>query len=102
MSRSFGAGQPIWFKCPIARRTTRRLGIHTKGGRNIQLTGQRRERASNRTGALRSDSRFVYQFKCLDCGHVGWSRHIQVARRYAQEFPQKGDSKSVNSHKTNR
>ena len=88
MSRSFGAGSPVWFKCPVARSTTRRLGIHRKGGRNYQLTGQRRPKLCAGATGLRSDGRFVYQFKCLDCGHVGWSRHIEVARRFKREFPE--------------
>lgn len=87
VSRSFGAGQPVWFKCPISRRLTHRPVIHTKGGRNYQLTGRRRRSFSSLSGSLRSDSRYVYEFKCLDCGHVGWSRHITLSRRFNQEFP---------------
>jgi hypothetical protein len=88
MSRSFGAGSPVWFKCPFARSKARRSSIHTDGGRNYQLTGRRLAKRCAGAVGLRSDSLFVYEFKCLDCGHVGWSRHVTLARRFKREFPE--------------
>lgn len=88
MGRSAGTGQPIWVKCPVARRTVG-VGPFTHGPKsNLKLTGRRRHRFSRLAGSGgRSDTRFIYEFQCLDCGHVGWSRHIDIARRFKREFP---------------
>lgn len=48
----------------------------------MQLTGRRRYRFTGNGG--RVDSSYQYEFKCLDCGHVGWSRHGEIAARWQQ------------------
>lgn len=89
MGRSAGTGQPVWFKCPNARSTwNRKQPGHPAAGSNVELTGERRRSYSRYAGSGgRSDINFVYRFRCLDCGHVGWSRHIDIARRFKREFP---------------
>lgn len=91
MSRSAGTGQPVSFRCPKARRDRGFPGlgsVHAAGGPRVKLTGERRRSYSRYAGSGgRSDINFCYQFRCLDCDHVGWSRHIDIARRFKREFP---------------
>jgi len=64
------AGQPISFKCPKCR---------SRGWVSYELTGKTRKRLSqgmNHHGWGDTS----YQYRC-GCGHVGWSRHPDVARR---------------------
>ncbi len=51
----------------------------------MDLTGRRRVRWA-RIGGARTDTKHQYEYKCLDCGFVGWTRHIGIARRWAEQF----------------
>jgi hypothetical protein len=53
--------------------------------RRLELTGRRRARRA-RGGGGRTDSRDQYEYRCRDCGHVGWTRHKQISERWAVEF----------------
>lgn len=66
MGRSSGTGQPLWFKCPQC------LGSCF----GVKLTGKKRKLATGGYG--RSDP-FIREYVC-SCGHIGWSRHRDLAR----------------------
>lgn len=88
MSRSAGPGHPHYFRCSQCRLTTNRYE-HGRGGfiHHVELTGRRRHDFSPHGGASqRIDNWHVYQYKCRDCGHVGWSRHTQLADRWIREY----------------
>ncbi len=81
-----GTGQPMWFQCgkcrlaggPYWRLDTssgRRMRSMGKSDR-IELTG--RTRAAPQGNAFGRSTTRRREFKCLDCGHVGWSRHVDL------------------------
>lgn len=90
MPGSTGTGHPITFKCP---KCIRQFGWRSgpRRGYNYEVTGKVRPltTAQQGYGGLRV-VRFRVQFKCLDCGHVGWSRHRDVACKLQQRFQVSG------------
>lgn len=83
MSRSAGPGSPIYFrcaKCRTKRRTEGKLGMH------YEVTGRARHQRSNRGNATGvRHGTIAYEYRCLDCQHVGWSRHDDLARAIARQ-----------------
>lgn len=88
------AGQPHSFYCSKCRRSpgfTKRMvlnGKHTTvggyaGGR-WKLTGKKRKQLSEGMN-YHGWGDTAYQYECLDCGHIGWSRHPIVERRFKRE-----------------
>jgi hypothetical protein len=45
----------------------------------VELTGATREINDGRSFGRSSNTR--RQYRCLDCGHVGWSRHADLKRK---------------------
>jgi len=82
---SFGTGQPMRFLCQVYRRSRpsrrepeHRLTYWYRHPHECVRTG--RERPLNDGAAQgRSMDRRV-EYRCLTCGHVGWSRHVEAAR----------------------
>ncbi len=81
MSRSAGPGSPITFMCAKCRST---LQPDRNRGRSdrVELTGRERPYRSSGYSArgIRSTG-VAREYRCLDCGHVGWSAHVDLARR---------------------
>ena len=74
-----GTGSPIWFRCWRDRQTGRRFTTHTRETR-IKLTGRTRPYRPGKGHAPGSRSVFTaYEYEC-DCGYVGWSNHVDLAR----------------------
>jgi len=75
-----GTGVPIYFGCakcrlsmsPHASRGERLLTRVTRTGRTRPLRGPQRTNGPPRT--LREQ----HEYKCTGCGHIGWSRHIDM------------------------
>lgn len=74
MGTKGGTGQPYWLKCAKCR-----LSLRRSGGMNLEATGKtlplskgQRGRGGRRVLQLR------VQYRCLDCKHVGWSRHVDA------------------------
>lgn len=69
-----GTGQPITFQCPMWRRQPygRRTVRH-----QVKLTGRKRKRSRCTRGRM---TKFLREFVCLDCGHLGWSAHVDLER----------------------
>lgn len=95
MARSnAGTGQPLCFRCSSCRKKYAhgfRLGGDRKGwaGR-VELTG--RDRNANRRGnAGCRNSRRTREYRCLDCNHVGWSRHIDLEHKAERLAAQRSD-----------
>lgn len=73
-----GTGQPIVLKCAKCRRSiTRKLLAAFSRGRNLEATG--RVRLSRGHRGIRQTNRRI-EYRCKDCGHVGWSQHIDAER----------------------
>lgn len=75
------AGQPATFACAKCRKHP--LFFERRGsrfGRRYKLTGKSRRQQSQGSN-FRRWPETALQYECLDCGHVGWSRHPDVHRR---------------------
>ena len=78
MGQSAGGGEPLNFQCAKCRRRNSR-DICVTEGHAVTLTGRKRARMSRglQVGRHGHVSR---EYKCSDCGHVGWSRHNDLER----------------------
>lgn len=72
MGSNNGTGQPYWFRCSKCRSTVR--GGH-KTGYDVLLTGRKREHRGKVGARITHIDR---EYVCLDCGHYGWSAHIEL------------------------
>jgi hypothetical protein len=73
-----GTGVPITFGCVKCRSTigARRVSHVEATGRTKPVYGKRgRNRPPRSTGTY-------YEYRCIVCGHVGWSRHVDVERSF--------------------
>lgn len=74
-----GTGHPITFRCSECRKAYPHGVYSSHYGRmnRVKLTGRKRPAGSGR-GYRKSD--FSREYRCLDCGHTGWSTHIDLER----------------------
>lgn len=77
------AGQPHSFACSKCRRSFA-FKSDNGVGRNWTTTGKTRAQLSSGMNYHRWPDT-AYQYRCLDCGHVGWSRHPSVMHRHNKE-----------------
>jgi len=83
------AGQPISFACSVCRKSPGFYDSATKRtsgwiGRRFTTTGKTRSQKSQ--GANHHGwSSVAYQYRCVGCGHAGWSRHPDVEARWTAE-----------------
>jgi len=80
MPGSTGTGRPVHFRCARCRKLGghgSRYGFEYEAtGRVRQLTGAQRSCGGRRVAHVR------YEYRCLECGHTGWSRHTDVERKW--------------------
>lgn len=78
-----GTGAPLSFCCSKCRR----IWWQDRGDRGcvrrVVLTGRTKSKQDGRvsyrsTGTLR-------EYRCLDCNHVGWNRHVDLERKARHE-----------------
>jgi hypothetical protein len=74
-----GTGCPIAFACAVARREKAADELLRRQPRrhDVVLTGRERPARINRNARMDSVTR---EYRC-SCGHVGWSRHIDLKLR---------------------
>lgn len=94
-NRSHGTGSPIAFQCSACRRSKgfgdrfdRMEGSRRGRADRVELTG----RMSASKTKLRSYARqtaISREYRCLDCGHVGWSTHVDLEQRVVTMFCEK-------------
>ena len=79
MSVYFGKGRPVRFECAKCRKDPTRAGIPD----DVEPTGRVRRLSPSRGKHDRGIGVALYEteYKCLYCGHIGWSRHSTLARR---------------------
>lgn len=68
-----GTGQPLTLRCAKCKTTWRR---DYGGGTNLEATG-RTKPVPHR--GIRQTTRKI-EYRCRDCGHVGWTQHIDAER----------------------
>lgn len=83
------AGQPHSFACAKCRKSHAFYDIITKRtsdtvGRRWTTTGRTRKQRSQGMNYHHWGD-VAYEYRCLGCGHVGWSRHPSVAMVYRRE-----------------
>ena len=81
MSRSYGAGHPLTLRCGKCK-----VGIDHRDhhelqhrGTNLQATGRTKPLRPSDRGTPRSLD-YRVEYRCLDCGYIGWSRHLNAER----------------------
>ena len=82
MSMSAGAGSPVWFVCWRGRQTWKWEDKmrHVRMFDNITLTGRTRPYKSPKGSALGVRSTLTSREYRCECGHVGWSNHVDLER----------------------
>lgn len=86
-----GTGQPLSFRCSKCRLVDGAHGARSERGwvSRVKLTGRHKAARHGNAGGRNSTQRREYE--CLDCRHVGWSRHMDLQyleRRRAREAAQ--------------
>lgn len=71
-----GTGQPIHFFCSKCRRSRGWRDIGSRRGYNVIRTGRTKPYRGGKRGTRGLDT--FHEYKCLDCEHVGWSRHTDM------------------------
>ena len=81
--RGCHAGSPLSFRCKYCRSWGRRDRYPRNGYFDrVVLTGRRRKFTPGRGDALGTRSDLVSrEYRCEDCGHVGWSNHVDLKRK---------------------
>ena len=77
-------GSPDEFRCWHCRRAPGVMAIDT--GTHVELTGKKR-RGRKQSTHHRGDRSDVVEreYHCLDCGHRGWSNHIELKTKSRSE-----------------
>lgn len=76
--RNNGTGRPLTARCSRCRKS-RYQNTRGKMGWNLEATGRVRPLPSSRRCNMGSRVLpFEAEYRCLDCGHVGWSRHADL------------------------
>lgn len=71
-----GTGRPITFRCWACKRSPKILK-----GTNYEATGRTRRLPFGAAGSqhARNTNRLI-EYRCLTCGHRGWSKHRDMER----------------------
>lgn len=79
MSRSSGSGHPLTLRCSHCK--WRSYAGMTYKGTNLSATGRHKPVKKWTSGGIRQGALLV-EYQCKDCGHVGWSKHIDANRLF--------------------
>ena len=83
MGRSFGTGYSLTFRCAKCK-VGRDWKGHSTAGTNLEATGFSKPRPkSDRQLGIRTTDRMI-QYHCRDCGHYGYTKHIDAERLLRQ------------------
>lgn len=77
-----GTGYPLTLRCGKCK-----VGINFRDfhelqyrGTNLEATGRTRPLTRQQQGRCGFGAlQYRVEYRCLDCGHVGWTRHVQGA-----------------------
>lgn len=87
---------PYTFACPMCKKGAGRRKPHARNTDAGQLsregtinqyrtTGRRKGPSPLIGGCSFRSSNYLHEYRCLVCGHVGWSRHVDVERKWLKE-----------------
>jgi hypothetical protein len=86
VGRSFGAGSPLYFKCPVLAKVWPRDSID-RDRHEWKPTGRFKPAKHNRGhGKGTRQEWFRIEYECK-CGHIGWSTHMDMVRLFRRCFP---------------
>ncbi len=71
-----GTGQPLTLKCYHCRKS-----IPWRQSYTVELEATGRTKPTTRRGIRQTNRKIEY--RCLKCGHVGWTQHIDAERLLA-------------------
>lgn len=75
-----GTGCPLTLRCAKCKHMRDWRYDHDKGI-HLEATGRQRPLPkSQRGGCHRGQLHYLLEYRCRDCGHVGWSRHATMLR----------------------
>jgi hypothetical protein len=77
-----GTGYPFTLRCGKCR-TSRARRDDPKRGLNLVATGRTRSAANK---GIRQTNRRI-EYECLDCGHAGWTQHMDAERLTLRKMP---------------
>lgn len=74
--KAIGTGHPLTLRCAKCKARP-----NCRAARSVKLeaTGQTKPRAKWSQGGVRQAQQFI-EYRCLDCGHIGWSGHSDAER----------------------
>lgn len=75
-----GTGQPYSFRCAGCKRKDRDGIFDWAWAADVVFTGKIKRVPFGHGGSRVTFNRI--QYRCKKCGHVGWSRHSDVARAF--------------------
>lgn len=84
MGRSAGAGFPLTLRCAMCKKRrgySLRRDESSNIGTNLVATGKTKpvKRDGHHTHGIRQANQRI-EYRCTDCGHIGWSRHTDAER----------------------
>lgn len=79
MGANNGSGWPFYFHCAACKKQPGWGHRATKPGWHVVRTGRTRPYTGGNLG-VRGTKTF-HEYFCTDCGHKGWSRHVDLARK---------------------
>lgn len=80
MGANNGTGWPLFFWCAACKKKPGwNKNHHDTPGWKVVRTGRTRPYSGGNRGARGLDT--FHEYRCTDCGHVGWSRHVDIARK---------------------
>lgn len=100
MARRDGQGRPKSLRCAKCK------SAHNSRGFRLEATGVVRPltKQQKRTGFHVRAARERIQYRCLECQHVGWSRHVDAVRLYRahQDSRNENTSRLLHSSRSDR
>jgi len=82
-----GSGNPLVFRCSRCRRRHADYGPHGRVHR-VTLTGRERPNRAiiGRIACSPRMDAVIREYRCQDCGHVGWSAHIGLRPSLVRDY----------------
>lgn len=79
MGSNNGSGWPLYFWCAACKKRPGWGQLSVRPGREVVRTGRTKSYTGGNLG-VRGLNTF-HEYWCTDCGHRGWSRHVDIAKR---------------------
>jgi hypothetical protein len=96
--KNSGTGWPHDLRCSACKRSTNNWKQPSRVGFNLEATGHVRNWSARGRVALGARGMgYQVEYRCRDCGHIGWTRHID-ARRLLKRLGLNPPARNANEH----